>query len=349
MTGPMLAWLAGHEPEALAPGGGGAAAQGRAAGRAAAGRAMRGHRPQRRLGDPAVGRRRRRWSRRRRRRGRHRSGAAAGGAGPRPRSRGRRGSPFGEVPVVVGGADTPLALLAAGTAPALQVNLGTGAQLLRPGRAARPGRRPGRAHCYADAADGWYAMAALQNGGLGVGVGARRARAGLGGVRRRGRVRAGRRRGSGVPPVPHRRARRGGRPGRPRRLDGLSAGTTRADLARAARRGRGLRGRAPRSTCSASRDGEPVVLTGGARGRGVVAAAAGRRAGPAGAARSACAAPPPSGRRCSPAAGWAGRRCRSARRSRCWSRATGPAAAEAASARGLSRPDRAERSGSCHR
>jgi xylulokinase len=41
--------------------------------------------------------------------------------------------PVGEVPVVVGGGDTPLALLAAGTRAGRQVNLGTGAQVLLPG------------------------------------------------------------------------------------------------------------------------------------------------------------------------------------------------------------------------
>lgn len=68
-----------------------------------------------------------------------------------------------DVPVVVGGADTPLALLAAG-APGLQVNLGTGAQVLRPGWTPAPADDP-PTRCYADAVDGWYAMAALAEGG----------------------------------------------------------------------------------------------------------------------------------------------------------------------------------------
>jgi xylulokinase len=72
--------------------------------------------------------------------------------------------PVGEVPVVVGGADTPLALLAAGTTGTVQINLGTGIQLLRPGWLPRPVDDP-VVHGYADTADGWYAMAALQNGG----------------------------------------------------------------------------------------------------------------------------------------------------------------------------------------
>ncbi|MGZ4608860.1 MAG: FGGY family carbohydrate kinase [Actinomycetes bacterium] len=69
-----------------------------------------------------------------------------------------------DVPVVAGGGDTPVAMLAAGTG-GLQVNLGTGAQVLLAG--ARPG--PVEApvtHLYGDAEGGWYAMAAVQNAGL---------------------------------------------------------------------------------------------------------------------------------------------------------------------------------------
>ncbi|SDX78915.1 xylulokinase [Geodermatophilus africanus] len=73
--------------------------------------------------------------------------------------------PLGEVPVVVGGGDTPLALLAAGTRAGRQVNLGTGAQVLLPGWAPVPADDP-PVHGYADVEGGWYAMAALQNGGL---------------------------------------------------------------------------------------------------------------------------------------------------------------------------------------
>jgi xylulokinase len=68
------------------------------------------------------------------------------------------------VPVVVGGADTPLAMLAAGVRDGLQINLGTGAQVLRPGARPAPAADP-VTHLYADAENGWYAMAALQNGG----------------------------------------------------------------------------------------------------------------------------------------------------------------------------------------
>jgi xylulokinase len=68
------------------------------------------------------------------------------------------------IPVVVGGADTPLAMLAAGVRDGLQINLGTGAQVLRPG--VRPAREADPVvHLYADVESGWYAMAALQNGG----------------------------------------------------------------------------------------------------------------------------------------------------------------------------------------
>jgi xylulokinase len=72
--------------------------------------------------------------------------------------------PSREVPVVVGGADTPLALLASGVSTGLLVNLGTGAQLLRPGAAPLAADDP-PVHTYADVENGWYAMAALQNGG----------------------------------------------------------------------------------------------------------------------------------------------------------------------------------------
>jgi xylulokinase len=138
-----------------------------------------------------------------------------------------------DVPVVVGGADTPLALLAAGVSDGLLVNLGTGAQVLR------PGLRPAAAddppvHSYADTAGGWYAMAALQNGGsawhwvrgvLGLSwpelfAAAEAAPAGAGGVVFR----------------PFLTGERGGVAGPAERgsWTGLGAGTTRADLARAA-------------------------------------------------------------------------------------------------------------------
>jgi xylulokinase len=64
-----------------------------------------------------------------------------------------------EVPVVVGGADTPLAMLAVGAA-GVHINLGTGVQVLRPLARPEPAADPDT-HLYADAEDGWYAMAAL--------------------------------------------------------------------------------------------------------------------------------------------------------------------------------------------
>lgn len=75
-------------------------------------------------------------------------------------------------PVVAGAADTAAALLAlertsvgAAWADTVVVNAGTGIQVVRPG--ARPASRPDPAtHLYADAADGWYEMLALQNGGF---------------------------------------------------------------------------------------------------------------------------------------------------------------------------------------
>ncbi|SNR90201.1 FGGY family carbohydrate kinase [Blastococcus mobilis] len=176
--------------------------------------------------------------------------------------------PVGEVPVVVGGADTPLALLAAGATGGVQVNLGTGAQLLRPGRSPRPVAEP-VVHTYADTTGGWYAMAALQNGGsawewacrvLGLSWtefldAASSVPAGAGGVVFRPFL-TGERGGVAGP------ADRGG-------WTGLSAGTTRADLARAALEGVFFAVRAAFELLEVS-DGEPVLLTGGAARSGVL-------------------------------------------------------------------------------
>jgi xylulokinase len=166
------------------------------------------------------------------------------------------------VPVVVGGADTPLALLAAGTTRGLQVNLGTGAQVLRPVRAPHPAPGPA-ASLWADAVDGWYAMAALQNGGsawawvrgvLGAGwaeffAAAEAAAPGAGGALFR----------------PFLTGERGGVAGPDDRggWSGLSAATTRADLARAAVEGVAFALGAAARSLGAPDDGEPVVLTGG--------------------------------------------------------------------------------------
>lgn len=73
------------------------------------------------------------------------------------------------VPVVAGGGDTPLALAAVaavpGPIPRAVVNLGTGAQVLVPD--VGPSTvAPVGGHLYADSRAGWYTMAALQNGGL---------------------------------------------------------------------------------------------------------------------------------------------------------------------------------------
>jgi xylulokinase len=139
----------------------------------------------------------------------------------------------GEVPVVVGGADTPLALLAARVSDGLLVNLGTGAQVLRPGARPAPADEP-PVHTYADVEGGWYGMAALQNAGSawawvcsvlgldwpGLFAAAAAVPAGAGGVVFR----------------PFLTGERGGVAGPDDRgsWTGLSAGTTRADLARAA-------------------------------------------------------------------------------------------------------------------
>ncbi|UOY01334.1 FGGY family carbohydrate kinase [Blastococcus sp. PRF04-17] len=175
--------------------------------------------------------------------------------------------PVGEVPVVVGGADTPLAMLAAGAA-GVQINLGTGAQLLRSRREPTPAVDP-VLHAYADTADGWYAMAALQNGGsvwewacgvLGLSLtdfvaAAATVPSGAGGVVFR----------------PFLTGERGGVAGPDERgaWTGLSAGTTRADLARAAAEGVVFAVRAAFDLLDVT-DREPVLLTGGAARSGIL-------------------------------------------------------------------------------
>ncbi|MGY1607017.1 FGGY family carbohydrate kinase [Geodermatophilus sp. SYSU D00700] len=166
-----------------------------------------------------------------------------------------------QVPVVVGGADTPLAMLAAGAGAALQVNLGTGAQVLRPGWTPVPADDP-PVHGYADTGEGWYAMAALQNGAsawawaagvLGVPPAelfdlAGTARPGAGGAVFR----------------PFLTGERGGVAGPDDRAawTGLSAGTTRADLARAAVEGV-LSAVAAAAALLGGAPDDPAVLTGG--------------------------------------------------------------------------------------
>jgi len=162
---------------------------------------------------------------------------------------------------VTGGADTPLALLAAGS-PVAQLNLGTGAQLLRPGWEPRPVTDPA-VHGYADVTGGWYAMAALQNGGsawewvagvLGMSVAelfaaAAATPAGAGGVSFR----------------PFLTGERGGiaRPSDRGGWSGLHPGTTRADLARAAVEGVAFAIGAAFRLLDVPGDDEAVVLTGG--------------------------------------------------------------------------------------
>jgi len=173
---------------------------------------------------------------------------------------GQAGLAVGEVPVVVGGADTALALRAA-AAEADQVNLGTGAQVLRPGWVPAPADDP-PVHGYADTAGGWYAMAALRNGGsawswvcgvLGMTwdelfTAAAATAPGAGGVVFRPFL-AGERGGLAGP------GERGG-------WSGLRAGTTRAELARSAVEGVLLAVAAGAARLPGSADGT-VLLTGG--------------------------------------------------------------------------------------
>jgi xylulokinase len=165
------------------------------------------------------------------------------------------------VPVVVGGADTPLAMLAVGTRGGVQVNLGSGAQLIRPGVRPAPVSEA-VVHCYADAGNGWYAMAALQNAGtawswvsdvLGLDWAA------FAGSLATSAPGAG-----GVVFAPFLTGERGGVAGPDARggWTGLSADTTRADLARAALEGVACAIAAGLDLLGAA-DGEPAVLTGG--------------------------------------------------------------------------------------
>jgi xylulokinase len=169
--------------------------------------------------------------------------------------------PLDGVPVTVGGADTALELLAAGTT-GVQVNLGTGVQVLRPIGSPIPADDP-PVHCYADAVGGWYAMAALQNGGsawewvcgvLGMSWSelfdaAAATRAGAGGVAFRPFL-------TGERGAVARPSDRGG-------WGGLHPGTTRADLARAAVEGVAFAIGAAFDLLDVPAGDEPVVLTGG--------------------------------------------------------------------------------------
>ncbi|RBY91848.1 carbohydrate kinase [Blastococcus sp. TBT05-19] len=169
--------------------------------------------------------------------------------------------PVGEVPVVVGGADTALALLAAGTRTGLQVNLGTGAQVLRPGWTPAPADDP-LVHGYAGVDGGWYAMAALRNGGSAwawvcgvLGLSWPELFAAAASVPDAG----------GAVFRPFLTGERGGVAGPDDRgsWSGLGAGTTRAHLARAAVEGVVRAVAAAAALLDVPDDGAPVVLTGG--------------------------------------------------------------------------------------
>ncbi len=171
------------------------------------------------------------------------------------------GTTTGDLPVVVGAADTPLALLAAGTGGALQVNLGTGAQVLGPGASPRPVVDP-VTHCYADARDGWYAMAALRNGGSAWSW--VRAVLGMSWSEFFGAAASAPPGAGGAVFAPFLEGERGGVAGPEDRggWSGLHPGTTRADLARAAVEGVA---RAVAGACGllGPLDDAAVVLTGG--------------------------------------------------------------------------------------
>jgi xylulokinase len=176
--------------------------------------------------------------------------------------------PLDGVPLAVGGADTALARLAAGAA-SLQVNLGTGAQLLRTIAEPVPADDP-PVHCYADATGGWYAMAALRNGGSAwewvCGV------LGLTWAELFEAAAAASRGAGGAVFAPFLTGERGGVAGPDDRgsWTGLSAATTRADLARAAVEGVATAVGASSRLLGGPDGGEPVVLTGGGARAAVV-------------------------------------------------------------------------------
>ncbi|MCW2582396.1 MAG: xylB [Klenkia sp.] len=169
---------------------------------------------------------------------------------------------LGEVPVVVGGADTPLALLGTGGTAATQVDLGSGAQVLRPVSTPWPVERP-VVHTYADTCDGWYAMAALQNAGLAWdwvrGV------LGMDWASLLGTLEASPAGAGGVRFAPFLTGERGGVAGPADRggWSGLHPGTTRADLGRAALEGVVTAVGAAAELLPGPDDGGPVLLTGG--------------------------------------------------------------------------------------
>ncbi|MCW2617064.1 MAG: xylB [Modestobacter sp.] len=167
----------------------------------------------------------------------------------------------GAVPVVVGGADTPLALLAAGARSGVQVNLGSGAQLLRPGVRPAPVADP-VVHCFADAEDGWYAMAALQNAGTAWSW--VQEVLGLDWTAFAGSLTTSAPGAGGVVFSPFLTGERGGVAGPDARggWTGLSADTTRVDLARAALEGVACAVAAALELLGPAA-GELVVLTGG--------------------------------------------------------------------------------------
>jgi xylulokinase len=260
MTGPLLAWLAAHEPDLLERAA--AALLPKDALRAALlpgtepGVTDRSDASATLLWDVRTDT----WSP---------AAVAAAGIPPRllPSVRpgyevaGSLAGPLEGVSLTVGGADTALALLAAGTT-GVQVNLGTGAQVLRPIAECAPADDP-LVHCYAGAAGGWYAMAALQNGGSAWQWVCRVLRltwAELFDAAESAPPGAG-----GVVFSPFLTGERGGVAGPDDRAgwSGLHPGTTRADLARAAVEGVAAAVAAAAGLLEGPDDGEPVVLTGG--------------------------------------------------------------------------------------
>jgi xylulokinase len=167
-----------------------------------------------------------------------------------------------DVPVVTGAADTAAAALAV-QADDLHINFGTGTQILiHTGSATRPHTHPST-HLYADAGETWYAMAALQNGGLAL-----EWAAGILGLSWEELVNAAAEgRGGGVSFLPFLSGERGGVASPSSRGSWLGMGTTTArdDLAGAAVRGVvfAIRRGIERLGDLAADDGTAVTLSGG--------------------------------------------------------------------------------------
>ena len=233
--------------------------------------AAAGHRPQRRLGDAAVGRRRPTTGRRPRSPRPASTPDCCRTSARRTRSSGRRRCRSATCPVVVGGADTPLALLAAGTRRSRRSTSAPAPSCCGPGAAPRPADDP-VVHGYADVVGRLVRDGRAAERRLGLGVGVRRARA-VAGPSCSTRPRRRRPGAGGVAFRPFLTGERGGvaRPGGPGRLDAACTPGPPARTWRARRwRGSPFAIGAAFGLLDVPGGDEPVVLTGGGARSAVV-------------------------------------------------------------------------------